>query len=75
MLAEKIRKYLGKQIGRSLWREEETLKVITIDVHVEKMISNLYSKSKPIMQDKVIDQVRTILKQSSHNEFRAIVTG
>lgn len=74
-LAEKIRKYLGKQIGRSLWREEETLKVITIDVHVEKMISNLYSKSKPIMQDKVIDQVRTILKQSSHNEFRAIVTG
>ncbi|WP_201457126.1 FHIPEP family type III secretion protein [Chlamydia sp. 17-3921] len=75
VLAEKIRKYLGKQIGQSLWKKEEVLEVITIDSHVEQMINDLYSRSKPVMRNKVVSQVSSILKNSSQGDFRAVVTG
>ncbi|WP_232500672.1 EscV/YscV/HrcV family type III secretion system export apparatus protein [Chlamydia felis] len=75
MLSEKIRKYLGKHIGRALWDKENTLEVITVDSHVERMIGDLYSKSNPMMCDKVVHQVRSILTQSGDGGFRAIITG
>lgn len=74
-LIEKVRKHLGKQIGRSLWDKENTLEVITLDTHVERMIGDLYSKSHPLMCDKVIHQVKTLLKRSQGGDFRAIITG
>ncbi|ANH79103.1 FHIPEP family type III secretion protein [Candidatus Chlamydia sanziniae] len=75
LLVEKIRKYLGKRIGRSLWVQEKPLEVITVDSHVEELISNLYLSSKPVVREKVIDQVDYLLKQSVSGDFRAIVTG
>ncbi|WP_366223809.1 EscV/YscV/HrcV family type III secretion system export apparatus protein [Chlamydia buteonis] len=75
VLAEKIRKYLGKHIGRALWDKQNSLEVITVDSHVERMIGDLYSKSNPLMCDKVIHQVQNLLKQSEGGDFRAIITG
>ncbi|EPP36695.1 hypothetical protein BOKEGFJH_00227 [Chlamydia avium] len=75
ILIEKIRKHLGKHIGRSLWNKENTLEIITVDAHVEQMISDLYSKSHPLMCDKVVKQVQDILERSQGGDFRAIVTG
>ncbi|QRR32104.1 type III secretion system protein [Chlamydia abortus] len=75
ILAEKIRKYLGKHIGRALWDQQNTLEIITVDSHVERMIGDLYSKSNPLMCDKVICQVQTLLNQSAGGDFRAIITG
>ncbi|MEF9519919.1 EscV/YscV/HrcV family type III secretion system export apparatus protein [Chlamydia crocodili] len=75
ILSEKIRKYLGKHIGRALWDKENTLEIITVDSHVERMIGDLYSKSNPLMCDKVVHQVQHLLEQSEDGGFRAIVTG
>ncbi|EPP35608.1 FHIPEP family protein [Chlamydia ibidis] len=74
-LSKKIRKYLGKSIGKNLWNQEETLQVITIDGHVEKMIGSSYTKSNPVMCDKMIREVKEILQNTSYEDFRAIVTG
>ncbi len=74
-LSEKIRKYLGKHIGRALWNKENTLEVITVDSHVERMIGDLYSQSHPLMCDKVVHQVQNLLGQSGNEGFRAIITG
>lgn len=54
---------------------ENTLEIITVDSHVERMIGDLYSKSNPLMCDKVIVQVQTLLNQSAGGDFRAIITG
>ncbi|WP_375794000.1 FHIPEP family type III secretion protein [Chlamydia sp. 12-01] len=75
ILSEKIRKYLGKHIGRALWDKENTLEVITVDSHVERMIGDLYSRSNPLMCDKVVHQVQNLLDQSGDGRFRAIITG
>ncbi|QVE48970.1 FHIPEP family type III secretion protein [Chlamydia crocodili] len=75
ILSEKIRKYLGKHIGRALWDKENILEIITVDSHVERMIGDLYLKSNPLMCDKVVHQVQNLLKQSEDGGFRAIITG
>ena len=74
-LVEKVRKHLGKHIGRSLLDKENALEIITLDVHVERMISDLYSQSHPLMCNKVVNQVKSILQRSQGGDFRAIVTG
>lgn len=71
---EKIRKYLGKHIGQALWNREHSLEVITVDTNVERMISDSYSKSNPMVHDNVIHQVQDLLKRSIGGDFRAIVT-
>ncbi|WP_348664160.1 EscV/YscV/HrcV family type III secretion system export apparatus protein [Chlamydia vaughanii] len=75
VLSEKIRRHLGKHIGRALWDKENTLEIITVDSHVERMISDSYSKSNPSMCDKVVNQIQGLLQQSGEGEFRAVVTG
>ena len=43
-LVECVRKYLGKQIGLSLWNRQDVLEVITIDSLVEQFVRDSQEK-------------------------------
>ena len=73
-LVECVRKYLGKQIGLSLWNRKDALKVITVDSLVEQFVRDSQEKVALDLNEKVVSQVRSLL-QVGEGDFRAIVTG
>ncbi|CRH47747.1 type III secretion system protein [Chlamydia trachomatis] len=73
-LVECVRKYLGKQIGLSLWNRQDVLEVITIDSLVEQFVRDSQEKVVLDLNEKVVAQVKHLLRVGEGN-FRAIVTG